>query len=543
MSTGPLTTVGRLQAAEAAIEVVVPLVVCGGAWWVARRFLAEAVAGASLTPLEVNTLLAACIALTSWAIGRQFYLAGRRSPLVAVAWSVGLTAALLVGLPLLAAHDFESACTEAGGSLAKGWALAEGPATVCRIGGVAGNHYLQGVVLRPAWDARLSAVQWLGLLGFAVVATMALRTARLRGSRVPLQVIESLRFAPAAGTGAVLGDPSAKNGRVQACANATLWGEICGQMYAAERQFEPGEWCMRCNQPFRAVDRELDLSIVSLFSGDVDVLNGLERVDTVSWAQGEPMPPDARISAQERWVRLGRLSVPDVLTVAQVLALVHEQLELWAGGEDASRQRAATLAKERASRIAAWFWKGSVQARLTYARPTPSAILGIGPVRLRDLDLDGGDELSLQLDIGLLPLELRVGFRKTFLDANRSPEVQNSKQTVWIPVGPPGALEAGAGLWVPRLEGQALRVWLATERARAESVRGVSSPMPYSPTGLAPGDPTGPLDLERRPQEGEDDAPAQVIGASISEWKWFEAEQIELLRRDVLVLVAPARSA
>lgn len=540
MSDSPLVRIGRLQAAEAAFEVVAPLAAASGAWLYARSVLGEAVPGAPLTWLELAVLLGACVALTAWAVARQLYLLGQRSPRKAVLWAAGAAAVALLALPFVVRRDFEQACATAAGSVVEATAPGSSVgARVCRLGAAPPNTYLPGVILRPAWDGVVTPLHWAGLLAVAAASALGLRTQRLRRTRVPVRLIEDLRFAPAAGSGSVLGDSPPKEARIQACGNATLWGEVCGQLYSADKTFEPGEWCQRCNQIYRPVDREISFQVVSLFSGDVDVLNGLERVDTVSWRQGEPMPPDARISGQERWVRLGKVTFPDTLTVAQALAFIHELLPTWQGATDAAVQKSAGLALARASRIHCWIWQGSVASRLTYARPTTDVWLAIGPVRLRDLPIDRGEELTLQLDIGFLPLELRVGFRKAFLDQARGEEIQNSRQNLWVPVAPPSQPEDAVGVWLPRVEGDALRAWLATEQARSEGLRGVSTPLPYRPEGPPEREFSGVLDLVRMPG----DTLERRIGASIAEWRWLEGEQIELLRREPLVLVEAGRSA
>ena len=50
-------------------------------------------------------------------------------------------------------------------------------------------------------------------------------------------------------------------------------------MYAADRQFEPGEWCGRCNQTYTKADFELTFNIVTLFTDNIDLLNMLEKKD------------------------------------------------------------------------------------------------------------------------------------------------------------------------------------------------------------------------------------------------------------------------
>ncbi|MCA9571659.1 MAG: hypothetical protein KC656_27660, partial [Myxococcales bacterium] len=203
-------------------------------------------------------------------------------------------------------------------------------------------------------------------------------------------------------------------------------------------------------------------------------------------------------------------------------------------------QGAIELAQKRASRLAAWIWIGPMADRLTYARPTERAILALGPSRLRDLMLDAGEPLTLQLDVGLLPLELRTAFRKTFLDPERAPVRQNTKQDLWVPVAPDTS--ALAGTWVPRMEGTALRRWVSLDRLRPAEVRGVTTPLPYVLPGgtVAETVRDGSLDLVRTPVDARTHEPilAHRPGDSIAEWDWMEWRQIELLRQHSLVMVS-----
>ena len=88
-------------------------------------------------------------------------------------------------------------------------------------------------------------------------------------------------------------------------------------------------------------------------------------------------------------------------------------------------------------------------------------------MRLKDLVPHIGEDLTLQLDIGLLPLDLWTGSKMSFSD-NRAPALQNSHFTMWIPVSPPKATKKRQGLWVPRIEGDALRAWISTDRLKQE---------------------------------------------------------------------------
>lgn len=544
---------GRWRAQEGAVESGVPALLAGAGWVLAFRLFTRPVAGRPLTELELVLLFGACALLTGWAMSRQVWLFGRRRPWTHVGWGVAGTALSLAVLVPLTRISWANRCTgellgevvslaTAPGAL--GAAGAAGATVACRVGGVPGNPYLPGTLVLPGWSGHPSLLLGGVLLAGAVLGALSFRDRRLRSTAVPRKLAEQLRYAPAQGAASSF-EGSDLTGEVQACDNPTLWGEPCGQPYARDRVFERGEWCLRCQQVYTRCTRELELDIVTLFTGDLDVLNGLERLDTVSWSWGGLPASDARLSGQERWVRLGRMRFPDVLSVAQVLALVHARLgEL---GQDDRTREAARLASARMSRVAAWLWFGRVGHRLTYARPTREVRYGLGSQRLRDLVPGLGEALTLQLDIGLLPVELRMGFQRRFLDPGRADVVQNSKLDVWVPVGPADPREEDRGIWVARVEGEALRTWLGTERLAAPGARGVSSPLPYARSGEAPEGPPEPrpgsLDLVRRALDLESGEPVKhgPPGASIAEWDWLEWEQIELLRRDCLVLVSEGR--
>jgi hypothetical protein len=207
---------------------------------------------------------------------------------------------------------------------------------------------------------------------------------------------------------------------------------------------------------------------------------------------------------------------------------------------------AAALAASRASRVAAWIWSGNVSHLLTHARPTNDVLLAVGATRLLDLIDGAGDDLVLQLDLGLLPLELRLGFRTSFLAEDRPPLVQYSRTSLWIPTAPPPRSSEGNGVWVPRVEGDALRAWLATDRLRSADERGATIPLPYrSRTGDESADDRIPMPREgsldyvrvRVDPASGDPVPGRQLGDSIAEWDWLDLPQLQLLRREALMLV------
>ena len=554
MSADPLKAMGRWRAGEGAVEITVPVVATGVAFMVAYTLLARPSVGRGATWAELTVILGVVAAVTGWMAGRQVFMAGRQRPWSIVMLSIIYVAVVIGLLVKMVPGSFKSQCTDRlSGEVVSSTVLVgrsawdvvpDGP-QVCKVGGVPDNPYLPGTLLRPTWDGSLNPLLVLFLALVAPLSALGMRDRRILGSRIGDKLIEMFRYAPAKGGESSVGGVSEAG--VTACANATLWGELCGQLYSADHAFQPGEWCGRCHQVFRPCRRELRFKVVSLFGDEIDVLNGLERVDTLAWSFGEPIPPDARISGEERWVHLGDVVAPDVITVAQLLSLTHEKLDEWAGSENPRIAAAAKIAKRRASRIAGWIWFGSLSHRLTYARPNQTAHLVLASTRLRDVVTESGEELWLQLDIGFLPLEVRVGYRK---ETERGVMLENNKVDVWVPTAPPHVPKEALGVWVPRIEGDALRLWLSTERLREGHQENVSEPAPYytyeGSEAEVPGDrkaKPGSLDYVRYPlgSSGREPTSEEWPGASVSEWKWFEAPQIQLMRQQCVVLVEADR--
>lgn len=564
MSVDPLKSLGRWRAAEGALEITVPFMLVGYAWYQARGLFAAPTASRGLTPVELSVVLGACVALTGWMASRQMFIVRRRNPWSMVLLALVYTGALLFFLPGWVRDAFGTACTDTLQGLVVQTAdltrtellgrADTGPA-LCKVGGVPDNPYLPGTLLRPSWYGELGVGQWGLLFGIATISTLGFRDRRLWPTALVVKLLALLRYAPARGHASGLGKPAPKEGKIVACNNATLWGEACGQIYPVERVWQSGEWCGRCSQPFRRAEREIQLKVVSLFSVDVDVLNGIERIDTVAWGRGDNDRGDARPSGLERWVHLGTISLPDVITVSQALSIIHDMLPIWGGAGSERIKNAATLATRKASRVSAWIWLGSLASRLTYARPNNRAWLAIGPMRLRDIIAEGGDEVWLQLDVGLLPLEMRYGGRKNPTEEGKPTLVQDYKSDVWIPVAPPNPPKDQIGLWVPRVEGDAIRTWLSTERLRDENEPGASIPLSYVPLRRKVDEEgeeatarrvydshtprPGSLDFVRQPldPDGEEPTGERNIGDSIAEWAWLEWEQIQLLRQQCLVLM------
>ncbi|MDG1483430.1 MAG: hypothetical protein P8R54_27815 [Myxococcota bacterium] len=601
MAVDPLKSLGVWRGLELAFEGAIPYAVSGIAFWQLRKLFISPSVGKPLTTLELTVLLGALAVLISWAFSRQLFHLGRRTPVMISVIGTALGLGVVWIMAATVPGGFADSCEELTGSVVEltSFIATENVSSACQIGGVPGNPYAPGTLIRPMWDGYIPGLMWAFLAFSAAMASVGIRDRRMRPSRMVIKLYSMLSLAPTTGSKGAIGEKP-KESRVQACSNATFWGEICGQLYSADRDFLPGEWCGRCQQTYHKADRELTFRVVTLFTDNIDVLNGLERTDTVSWDWGRPMDADARVSGVERWVLLGSVTVPDVLSVSQLLSLIHDQLGAWKGKEERT-QIAVKIAQERASKLYGWIWFGRQTRRLTYARPTTKTIMAIGTTRLRDIITDSGEELYFQLDVGLLPLELRVAFMKTFMrreDEERAQNaiVQNSKLDLWVPVAP-RLPKAAAGLWVPRVEGDAIRKWLSTDRLREPGkMEGVAVPLPYktyerpptqeldnpifedddesypdsegadgafdvpspelepvqaeveyddiedevAPPPNPPLPSPGTLDFVRAPLN--DDATDPVVegrnmaGLFLSEWDWMEPEQIQLLRQECLVL-------
>jgi len=544
LSAPILERAGRWRALEGTVEVLLPILAAVAAWILVYRLGAMPMASRGLSSWELGVLVGVALGLTAWAVARLLYLLRQRRPVVHVAASLGVGGLLVLVMGSQVRAGFAARCEDdLQGKLVTlaAWPGREDPPRVaCQVRGQPGSPYLGGALWRPGWDGRSSGGH-LALFGLAIVAgALARRDRRILSTRAGSRLEEALRLAPAAGLEASLGGATLETG-IAACANPTLWGEPCGQIYPANKRWEPGEPCARCRQPFSPCKRVIRLRVVSLARGDVEVLNGEERLSSAAWERGgaRSLRPT---SGEARWVELGLLALPDVVSVATALAIAHQALSTWAQSADPAVKEAAQLARRRASRVSCWLWFGDLAQHLNRARPSRLARLAVGPARLRDL-LIGVGPCWLQLDLGLLPLELRLGYRHADARDNKV-VVQDQESVLWIPVSPPALKGVEPGVWVPRVEGDALRAWLSTERFVSPEARGRLVPVPYVPSDQpAPASPSvgepGPMEFVLRPVRAEVDEPADnsAPGASLSEWRWLEAEQIELLRQQALVLV------
>lgn len=580
-----LQRLGRARLGEGALEALAPLGLAGLGWGLAVLYLSAPAPALGITRVELAALLGACAALAGWAAGRLLYLLRRRRPWAGVLGTWALLSLLLLLLPGLCAQRFATACHEAwSGTLEVDqvpvlWGQA--PRPLCRVAR-AESTYLGGLLLRPRWDGALGLGWWPPLLAVGALAALARRDRRLQPSWLVERVLRQLPYALARGSGTApalgqrgAGQPAAATPTpgappLLACEHLTWWGELCGQLYHPQDAPQTHQACVRCHQGFRPDTRALVVQVVSLRTADVDQLNAWERLDPESWAPGAVRDGTSK-TTEPRWVLLGELTLPSVLTVAQALALVHEQLAVWKRSPPKTATphhgAALELAERRASRLAAWLWTGAdpslLPSRLVYARPCAQAQLIVGPQRLRDVAPSGGGKLVLQLETGALPLERW----EALLRPNRG-GLTNVRSALWIPVAPPPRPSEEPGLWVPRVEGDALRAWLREVRRPADAPEGAQTAFCWTPPDPAPGAAANPRPAQSPPREPLHyvmrplaQAPATVgqtadrgtqtspstqqpepsqqpqPGESIAEWAWLERAQIQQLRQEVLVLV------
>lgn len=470
-----LSQAGRWRARELAVESAVPLWAAGAAIAALYQISAEASSAAPLSLLELTVLLCATAALVAWAAARQLWLSGDRRARRALVVGIGAALAAVQSTGSAAGSAFEEQCAKelAGQVLQltpRGWLNT----MVCQSGGVAGNPALQGVLYRARWDGEVPVVLWPLLVLVSGTVGVGLRGRRLRPTSVPVRLAALLERRPAVGLAGALGDPLPKDGRVVACANRTWWGASCGQIYSADRVWSPGEWCRRCRLPFHADRNTVQLDVLLPVSADLPTLNAMERVDTQSWAPGTPLRAlGSSVSGAPRWVRVGGMNIPSILPVSMVISLAHDLLPLWAAGATPEAASAIALAQARASRLVAWLWAGEVLGRLHLATPSRSLMIVSGGARLRDLISGGTGRLALQLDIGVLPIEVRAGYLHRPRPESRAElgepwaslgyVANNLKYTTWIATRPDQETTP-SGLWVPRIEGDALIRWLSRER-------------------------------------------------------------------------------
>ena len=524
----PLTEVARRRAWEQAIEAVLPLALAGALTYATAQVLARPSESQTVTTLQLAVLLGSVAATFGWAAGRQMWTFGwkRLWLLVGVGAVVGTLA--VYGMASAVTASFSSLCLELSGEMVTGGDSLSGKQVSCRLAGVTGNPFLTGTSIRPRWGGVIPLWGWVWSVGLALLGVVAARDLRLFRSRVPFKFYDSFRWQPGGGSASALGEEKIVDGAVVACANNTWWGEPCGQLYSADKIWAPGAWCGRCQLPVQLDSERYTIDVAIPAMSDITRLNALERLDAVAWEPGTPlMRPDASVSGHIRWFRVGRVTFPGVLTVSQALALIYEALPGWGATAELPVQRAAQEAVARGSRLAAWFWAGDVDDRLHLPTPSRSVVLAAGARRLRDFIPGLGQRLTLQLDTGVCPIELRSGFvhrvrRQGAGEGAGKVLHRNFRVFTWIPTAPSDVLQNG--LWVPRLEGAALRQWLATQRNRTDLPQGATLPSAYVPfQGKSPKPRVLLVSLN------DTAAPAPAIASLLAGWQEASIEVVSVV--------------
>lgn len=559
-----LTRIGERRMLETAIESSIPLALAVVSYLYTAYALSEPTAGRPLYDLEVFLSLSLPTLLLSWAFSRVSYLAGVVYPWKSTLISLGATLLLLALVPWITSYNYQVRCRGLEGRLLPVRTFTDvsvpdvrADATghldsVCQLEQQVPTAFRPGPLLRPTWRG-FSQMLPFGIYGLAflsILASVGLRDRRLIRTRLAHFLWHELRLQTAAGAESAFvyrDETGAKIGRWTACANPTIWGEVCGQLYPATHRFVEGEACVRCSLVFKPSPM-LTLTVVALRHGDLDFLNNLESREARIWRQSEPQPRQAE-TADARWASLGEITLPDVLSVAQSLSLILDWLDKLQP-EDPGQARAKELALRQASRLAAWCWFSEDAPSLKGSIPTRDVLLAIGAQRLRDLYGGRSGWKALQLDTGLLPIDLRLGLWKPpeswMADASTPQKGQrfNNRQVYWIPVSRVAFSAEPDGLWVPRVEGAGLRAWLTLTSRNAWF-----QPAPYHWEGApwaelvhfdAPHDLDHvPLSLVRIPAPEEEAITQEAqLGCRLSEWDWLDRRHLELLRRQA-VFMAP----
>ena len=81
-------------------------------------------------------------------------------------------------------------------------------ATLCQVGGIPGNNYVPGTLVRPSWNGIISIPIWGLLVGISICTAVAFRDKRLRKSKIVRDLYKLLEYAPGTGLNGALGDRS-----------------------------------------------------------------------------------------------------------------------------------------------------------------------------------------------------------------------------------------------------------------------------------------------------------------------------------------------
>lgn len=556
MADPRLERVGRQSALEAYLEGQVPVILAGAWWYWLSVLLSTPTASRSYSSLELTLLLSAGAGLAAWAASRVMYLFGGRRPAVFALAGVVVAVTAVWVLDRRTDDLYTEYCeTTVRGALLPPSPLSVGPGvfvSTCVADASPDSPYLPGAILRRPWagSSDLGLVTLLSILLLGATGGLAFRDRRIRRTRLGVLMIEAFAFGRGAGLAAVRGEEG-DGKQIIMCDNPTLWGELCGQLYWDDA-IDADKPCVRCGFNFHPGENVL-VRTIGLTSDRVDQLNILESNYSPHepWRQGSPArnPEHISLSARgvPRWENMGEFKLPRMITMAQALEILADRVS---GGS------AAGLTKARASRISAWVWflpGGGRWLPNLAVQPGARYTLAAATERLGDvLDRHPGTPF-LQLDIGLIPVQLRFGNRR------RGAENLNQNLIVWVPMRSPHERGERAVSWVPRVETAALRTWLSVvRRSGKEEDRLDVDVMPYvwpdtrragrwrdgagrwwelrSPS---PEDPPEPLTFVRMGWDAEGEPQVSprlgLLGARLDEWEWLEREQIEQLREGVVV--------
>ena len=92
---------------------------------------------------------------------------------------------------------------------------------MCQIGGIPGNTYVPGTLIRPQWNGIVTPPLWGFLLLISTLAGVALRDRRIFPSKMVVHLYKLLEYAPATAWQEHW-VKNRKDGKVQACTNPTF---------------------------------------------------------------------------------------------------------------------------------------------------------------------------------------------------------------------------------------------------------------------------------------------------------------------------------
>ena len=194
MAVDPLKSLGVWRGLELAFEGAVPYCVAGIAFWQLRKLFISPSVGKPLTTLELTVLLGSLAVLVSWAFSRQLFHLGRRTPVLISVVGTALGMIAVYGMAATVPGGFESSCGELNGSLVEltSFIASDTVSSACQIGGVPGNPYAPGTLVRPMWDGYIPGLMWAFLAFTSAMAAVGIRDRRMRPSRMVIKLYLSL---------------------------------------------------------------------------------------------------------------------------------------------------------------------------------------------------------------------------------------------------------------------------------------------------------------------------------------------------------------